>query len=1134
MCRHTRWLALGFALYTSALVAAPSRVEKLGDDAWQVRDDEGNFGGLSQGITHQRGPAYWAKKILDLSAVPEETWNATTEARLSAYFALRDYSAHDLGKSNGLDEPFEIVINDHVVTVRGDSGIPIYDERRSPAQSFRWHDFRVDLKWLRRGPNEVVFRMAPPPGKKPDDYLYLGIDNSARGGNSSMRPDAKSPWRSDRLNMAGGHGEYMVRLSLLRGTRQWQATWTPGGTRPPASWIDYAGSHGGATRIEWNPARIDRLSPVQVTVQLSDNSPAQLQWLDAKGDPVAPAVASQASQITASVDPQKILPSGLVLNRGQGISKIELRAGKGYQPVPAVVDIAPRMNPPAGRPSNQPPTSVIDAQGATLSNGTLRCRLRLHQGRLTLASLVNHWTDSDMVRTPDASGLWLVEVAGKRYQGSRDFECRRLKAMPDRAGVTGVFEHRPTGLRGELACWIDDELHWSLWLENGADNPLDFKVAFPHLAGLAVSPQAADDYYYFPLGGGAITNQTALIRQGYGDHQALYQVIDLFSPSRGGGLSLRCEDDQGRYKIVALRKHVPGQSEVNADAPRCPAAPDFKWTNPLEAVPGTSMAFEYLRRTRNPGQRFELPAVALAAHAGDWHQPLRSYAAWCKRHWKFRPAPSRLTPVVNMIASGWGQSTLYRDGAYHDVVRPMFDCVELMSWWEWSALAPHRTPIDQFAARFGQAKYERWKSYFVKDPVTGRMMFNNQPGDYDGYNERFGGLESFRAAVARYKASGALVTLYTDPIRCDEDTRLGQAKGKLWAVMNPDGKYADNYDVWNMCHDVADYRQWVANTMRRVLRETGADGIRLDEYGHAGFACANPQHRHTFAEPGCTEWQRAIAETSKLVRAAMDEVNPTSVLTTEHPGYDYLTQFLDGCITYDLTVQASPLRPLECNLQRFLFPECKAYELDHRRADPKHHKRFWNAVGSFGATYPQPMYEVLKQNASVYASDDCQPLASTLISAVYANRFSFGDKVIYHVYNGSGHTIDGPVLRLELQPGEHVFDLLAGCEVTTRPVGSAIVAAVFLPRDGVAAIAQLPRRMEVKRQEKKIIAKIVGPVRDMQVVLYALDGKELVSKSVVRETVEIDLSETAATFAATAGSLRLLRSGQMIDAAEVR
>jgi len=46
-----------------------------------------------------------------------------------------------------------------------------------------------------------------------------------------------------------------------------------------------------------------------------------------------------------------------------------------------------------------------------------------------------------------------------------------------------------------------------------------------------------------------------------------------------------------------------------------------------------------------------------------------------------------------------------------------------------------------------------------------------------------------------------------------------------------------------------------------------------------------------------TEWQRGVAEATRLVRLAMDEVNPRSVLTTEHPGYDFLMPWIEGCIT---------------------------------------------------------------------------------------------------------------------------------------------------------------------------------------------------------------------------------------------
>ena len=154
---------------------------------------------------------------------------------------------------------------------------------------------------------------------------------------------------------------------------------------------------------------------------------------------------------------------------------------------------------------------------------------------------------------------------------------------------------------------------------------------------------------------------------------------------------------------------------------------------------------------------------------------MRAYADWCHRVWKFRPYPSRLTPVVMHGGPGWGQDALFRDGKYRtDFLHPRNDCVELMSWWEWSTVGPWGTPLDQFEKQWGEAKQKGWYPYFVKDPVTGRMMFNNNPGDYDGYNQRLGGLPAFRDAVRSYQQTGTLVTLYTDPMRVDGASRCGQ------------------------------------------------------------------------------------------------------------------------------------------------------------------------------------------------------------------------------------------------------------------------------------------------------------------------------------------------------------------------
>jgi hypothetical protein len=369
-------------------------------------------------------------------------------------------------------------------------------------------------------------------------------------------------------------------------------------------------------------------------------------------------------------------------------------------------------------------------------------------------------------------------------------------------------------------------------------------------------------------------------------------------------------------------------------------------------------------------------------------------------------------------------------------------------------LGPWNTPFDKLKEKIGEASFTRWQPYFVKDPVTGQTMWNNQPGDYDGYNARFGGLPAFRKAVTDYKKSGALITLYTDPFRLDESCKTGRKHGKEWDVVLPNGELSRGYEVWNPCHDLPEVRQWAADAMGRVMRETGADGIRLDEYGHRGWACYNPAHKHTFAEPGCTEWQRATAEATKMIRAAMDKVNRRSVLTTEHPGYDYLMQHLDGCITYDLTVQATPLRPLECNTQRFYFPECKAYELDHRGADRDCHKRLWNMVASFGREFPQPIYAIFKEHADALRSRDCEPLVPTLMPLVYANRFGSGKKTLWTLYNATGHTVDGPVLEVDVAKGQRLVELLSSSELANGITGKQRIS-LYLPRGGVACVARL-------------------------------------------------------------------------------
>jgi len=1010
------------------------------DGVLVIRDDSGQWGGASMGMTHQVDLRYQAKKILDLSTISDTAWAAVREVRLSAFFCVRDYSRVSLGKANGLDESFEVVVNGKVHAFRNNSGVPVYVERKPTMMA--WFDFAFPKDEFVRGKNEIVFRKAPTTKSKSDDYLYLGIDNAVSAGKSAVSLDDGKTWSSAKLNTIGARGEYMVRLLLLSGERRIEATWRPGAVPAPFA---YAGTRGDETLLEWEPYWLDSAAPVSVLVE---GEKFTLNWLDADG-----------KRFTGSTLGRQT--SGVVITSKTAVRSVALRGVRGYHTAEPPLNICPTILQPAGKAAKRKPSCRVEKDGVLLENSTLRCRFTA-SSRLKLVSLFNELANAETVRQPDKLDLFVVEVGTNHFSGTRDFECRSLRAEGRNGFAADLFlpAHSLTAtLTGSISA---DGLRFALALTPCSREPargyrgsasLDFKVAFPHLAGLALSADPATDYYFFPRGGGIIADRPALIRQGYGDHQALYQMMDLFSPSLGAGLSLRTDDADGKYKIFALSKHLPGRSLVQTLTPLCPTKPEFQFTNTFEQVTGTSIAVEYLRRTRRPGESFVPPPVVIAAHAGNWKTPMKEYAAWAHRVWTFRP-PSRLDDVVTMIAAGWGRDILFKDGAYRtDFLKPGRDCIELMSWWEWSPLGPWSTPFDKLEAKIGKASYTRWKGYFVKDPVTGQTMWNNQPGDYDGYNERFGGLPAFRKAVAEYKKTGALITLYTDPFRLDDASKTGQKHGKEWTVTKADGELAKGYEVWNPCHDLPEVRQWVADAMERVMRETGADGIRLDEYGHRGWACYNPAHKHTFAEPGCTEWMRATAEATKMVRAAMDKVNPRLVLTTEHPGYDYLMQFQDGCITYDLTGHATPLRPLECNTQRFYFPECKAYELDHRGADRDCHKRFWNMVALFGKEYPPEMYKVMKEHNDVLRGNDCEPLVPTLMPLVYANRFGSGKKTLWTLYNATGHTVDAPLIHVDVSRDQHVVDLLTGEELPTQ--GGV---RLWLPRNGVACIARLPKQ----------------------------------------------------------------------------
>lgn len=1138
------------AIIAACLIAgqawpAPSLVEQIHDGVYLVYDDTGDWGGVTNGRTHQCSHEYQARKVLDLSDVPAEVWEATRTVRLSFYTGIVDYSAVADPPADGLDEEFEIVINGSVHRFPDDCGLPRYVHSASPEMT--WYDMPFPKAEFTRGPNEIILRKAP--GEGQDDYLYVGIATGRSRGNSSVTFDGET-WTDERLTIPGGTGEYMVRLYLV--TRDLKAgfTWRPGAPTPkddPHNLILYAGARDGAAgqrglrvpagtqaRVEWRHRVIDPLEPL--TVEIDASAPFERAWLAADGEPGEADVVSghHVERLPPTFGAPH--PGGIVItarDEDTVIRSVKLDSGLVFRPVPEPIDMCPPVAPPAGRAAGRPPACRTDGDEVVLENAHLRCHFRQGE-RLALTSLYNEHAAAEMLHGDP--NLFVVEIDGKWHTGRNNFRLQSLQTAED--GFDALLLLDDPAVAADFSARIEEEgLRLSLTLANRGPEALSMKVVFPHLEGLGVSESAADDYYFYPWGGGIIADRPAHIRAGYGDHAAYYQVMDLFSPERGAGLSMRIDDADGRHKVLALRKHVSGVDEVNADVVRrdITTREQYYPIDSLEAVPGTGLACEYMARTREPGGKFSPADGVLSAHPGDWHAPMERYAQWAHEVWQFRPYPSPMTHVVNWLSMGTrlNNTVLFRDGAYRtDLVNPKVDALELWCWWEWSELGPWRTPMDRVPEVLGEAAWERMQRYLVEDPVTGKVMYPLNRGDYDGYNERWGGLPALQDAIRAHQEAGALLTLYTDPMLACDTTKLGQAHGREWAVVGPDGEARKDYHSWRMCLDVAQYRDYVAETMGRVLRETSADGIRLDEYGHRGYVCFSDLHEHTFAEPGTKEWMRALSESCRTVRGAMDEVNPGAVLTTEMPGYDFMMQFLDGCITYDFSMQASPLRPVEVNLQRFYFPECRPFELDHQVRDPECLRKLWNAVGSFGRYYPEHLRRILQQNADAFESRNCTPLVPTERPRVYANRFEGDAKTVWTIINATGHTVDGPVLTVDVSDDSHLFSLLDGRDIAIDRDGHAGHAlSLYLGPDDIACVALLPRLLDVRPEPGALAVSVDGPVGGLDVAVCDRVGGPLLARPLTQGETLIALADLPQD--RVAASIKLLRGGVLLDAREI-
>ncbi len=1096
------------------------RVEQPAQGVTILYDDFGDWGGGSMGTSHQVNPSYQVRKTIDLSGLSEGVLAAGKEGRLRVFFACQDYSwALPNIEWNGLDESFELHVNGHVHAYRT-AEVSHARAGKEDKMAWQWYDFIIPREELVAGKNLFLFSKAASDKPRNDDYIYVGIDNTESHGNSEMSDDGGATWRSEKLNAIDATGEYMVRLVLIATELSASATWRPGvsdGLDDPTGLVGYAEvsreevtengarlTPGAAAMLEFDVHVIDGVKPVSAEVQFAGAAPT-LSWASRDGDALEAETTVADGKLTSTVPAKLDRPAQLTLAAPeQGETEVRLvtiNFSRPYLETEPVVDMAPRISQPKGGPVRLASECQVLPGEAIIRDSLLACHLETSP-RLRMTSLVSRWVDRDILLAPERTRLFLVETGEQRF-GAEDCRVRSVTKLAGKQGLVAdlLLEEYRLAARLTIALAEVGQLRLGLELTNEGDEPLDFKLAFPHLAGLALSEDWREDYYLFPFFGGIIADVSTYLRTAYGENSAWWQMIDLFSPGSGGGLSLRCLDETGLYKCPVLRKgetSVPGYSITTIGHYM---EPEMWWEQSLDPGLGTAMTFEYIRRTRAPGESFSPPDAMISMHKGDWRVPLAEYSEWAHTVWQWRPHPSKLKDCWNITATGWGQSPLFKDGAYRtDFIQEGRDVLEMMSWWEWSELGPWHVPMDQVEEKLGTAFYNRYKHYWVPEPTTGELMYPLNRGDYK-YNERWGGLPALRQYIQLQREAGILPMFYMEGILACETTEVGHNYGPKYGVKNPlwtdhyktgmtPEVYVGSYGSYNMCSDTEWWQDYLARTVKRVCADTGIGGVRLDEYGHRGYICHSTEHEHMFAAPGHNAWLQAVSEACRKVHAGMDEVSPDLVLTTEFPGYDHLARYLEGCIVYECMSHVRPVRPVPCNLFRFYFPECKVYDLERGTAHAEEWK-LWNAMGAFGRSHPPRYYRILKENADLFEMGAREALIPTLVQRVYANRFTSEAKQITLLYNARGHTVEGPLVAVEPKERHHFFELLRCQELTPTQTGEGHAVGVKLRRDQVACIARLPKLLTVVREADAVAVQVAGQTEGMSVALVAADGQRL-------------------------------------------
>ncbi len=417
------------------------------------------------------------------------------------------------------------------------------------------------------------------------------------------------------------------------------------------------------------------------------------------------------------------------------------------------------------------------------------------------------------------------------------------------AGLALHLTYRDTGNRweAEIEIWLPDQggaSEWDLRVTNLQPQAAAFMASFPDISG-------------FRLGTGEANMQTTL-REGGGITPAW---------TKSGGI-------YGNGGQMSMQWHALLDKSADVSFGLITLDPEIrnKWFRIVK--PRIGVVY-FPPQTLNSGESWKAPRTKIMIGGGDWKPVARAYRDWYGSTFRMASRPAWGDRIDSWMGAWFAKKGgVLPPGGCGGLTQCLDSFSELPS-------AYLKYPADLHEYAFHTQGSSR-------DPQV------HTDGD-NVLREDLGGAPALKEGIARIHQLGYRFAFYVEGYIVHKSSELAKSgKAERWSVMHRDGSITGSYTkagFYQMCPGAVEWQDHLAEVASRLVRETGADAVRLDSLGFYFLSCYNPAHHHE-SPFGYNRWiQQLLDKVSRAVRA----VNPDCVLTTEAP-VDFYSSWFHGAL----------------------------------------------------------------------------------------------------------------------------------------------------------------------------------------------------------------------------------------------